>query len=157
MGSLKLSFYAIAVVAIIVGLIEIFADSGKLRGYVKYVISLIVIISLLYPIREILQVFPKSIEKLSGEIENGDSSEINESVKQAVEAGISDEIEKRFSMPADCYYVSIEIVDEGGDVFINKINIGILKKDYFRYAERIDTYLKSTYGCEINVIQEFEE
>lgn len=156
MNSIRESLYYIAVIVISTGIIEIFSGSGRLQKYTKFVVSLVVILSLMYPLGSLTKIFTEEIPNLNVESES-ELAEANEQLKKTLENSIKESIETNLSVPSDAFDVKTTISRENNEIIIKNINITITNKSYFRYAERIEAYLKSNFGCEIYVLQDFKE
>ena len=155
MEHLRTTLYSIAVVAIASGVINLFSTSDKLKKYTSYAISLAITLSILSPIKNIL-LSPNSI--VFGLSENMyEQNTAENSICVALKQAIANNISDYFSIPADSFYVDITIDQNNSEQLITSISVTIKEKKLFSYAERIEAYLKSNFGCKITVTQSLEE
>lgn len=153
MTEIKNAFYSIAIVAIISGILDIFTKSSKHRKYIQYIISLIVIAALLSPIQSAIN----SIYEL--DLKYKDESTLYES--QAEEylcttyiKAVTNDISNKYKIPTEALKINVKTDNY---TVIESITIYINNSTYFRYAERIQVYINDEYGCEVEVIQRFDE
>ncbi len=156
MESLKNTLYIVAVIAISTGIIDLFTNSDKLNKYTKYVTSLVVIISLLHPFGILISQLPEALSGLDNS-PNSQLTENNPEIKKALDTAITYDIESYFSIPQNIIETDIVLLSNADDTLVNSITIKIKNKDYNRYCERIEYYIKSNYGCEVKVLQSTKE
>jgi hypothetical protein len=151
MNSIKSILYSVAVIGVFSGLFELLSSTSKYQKYIKYAASLLVVIALLSPIQHLFDLLKDnefSDDKLYPEYEY----EHNDYIQEVICNAIKDDLCKKYVLPADSLAVSIVIKDS----VIESIDIIIKDQTYFRYAERLEAYMNTSYGCKIKVIQEFE-
>lgn len=153
--------YAVFVISLSAGAVEIFAPVGETKKYIKYVISLVVLIAVVSPLVRAVGFAPKMIEALSTAIEAenvGETGSIGDEriYGELVEAGRCG-IEKSICESV-CDRFSIDAGDVGADVMLDDSdldNIGIesvtlcISKNVIMIPESdIVTYVKEITGCE---------
>ena len=150
MEAIKSYISMLITVSISAGIINIIAPDGNIKKYVKYVISLSVVIILLLPFKDLIYTLPKSYVIHSEEIAVMKSTEeiIIERSIDKIKTDIADIISKRFMITVD----NIEIIynaDDYENVTIEKI---IIYTNHF--ASDIEHYLNNMMYCEIEVIND---
>ncbi len=155
MEEIRSSFYAIAVISVSVGIIDVFSESGKLKKYTKYIVSLVVVASLLMPLKSILDFLPDVFDyKLKSEMQENESVD-NSSMKETILFGIKKNISDNFSIPDSSFVADIEFENNGNESVITKIDITITDKKYFHLCEKITLFLSGSFACEVSVVQNF--
>lgn len=155
MDSIKTTLYTLSVIAVTTGIIDVLNTSEKLSKYTKYITSLVVILIILSPFKNIFADFTNTFgqtDKL-----NDTTQELNTQIEEAFESAITYDLSNKVSIPNNAFITDITITSTEADTLIETIEITITNREYNRYTERIEYYLKSNYGCEIKVIQYFEE
>gem|GEM_PF-5842766 len=155
MTEIKSSLYTIAITAISAGILDIFSQSGKLKKYVKYIISLIIVISLLLPIGNIISSIPDNAEP--PDIQPEHENTIDTNIENTFVLALKNSIHSRFSIPSEAIDIKIGTEKNNKEIYINKISVIIKDKTYFCFSERINVFLKSITDCEIEVIQDIKE
>lgn len=155
MEHIKEALYLLSAVSVISGMAEIFCSNGKLRKYASYIVALIVITVLTIPICSFLGSFDLSSFDINLQLPQ--ESYTDEQLKQTIESAIQRNIESTLGIPYAYLRTEIVFSDSDSETVIESISVKILNRKYFSYAERVDAYLKSIFGCEIKVIQNIEE
>ena len=153
--------YSILAIAIISGILSaIIADSNPLKKYVNYISSLILVIVLLSPIKNLLNSsfnikeyinsFYHNI-KTEEIIENSNSLIVNTS-KESVSNGIKSAILERFSFKDDDVYVYLDIDSEDiTSIKINQVNVILTNEASWSDTDRVKEFLDELLGCKVNV------
>lgn len=122
--------YSILIISLVCGVINIFAPDGKLKKYIKYTVSLAVVLTLLLPFRNIIYTIPKQLMDNMKAIENSvsdtyDGLEAGEAyTKQTVEflkKEIISSVKSRFNK-----IISVDIIVDASDysnIIIRSIDI----------------------------------
>ena len=155
MDSIRSSLYTIAITAVSVGILDIFTKSGAVKKYVKYAVSLIVIIALLLPITKIISNSPNNIYLPREDMESNENT--SEVILDTLSTAIKNNITSRFSIPDNAMSVQINTKYNTEEILIEKITITITEKTYYPYQERIYYLLKSMIDCEVEVVQDIKE
>lgn len=155
MDNIKTTFYTLSVIAVTTGIIDVLNTSEKLSKYTKYITSLVVILIILAPFKNIFADFTNTFGQTDKP--NDTPQELNTQIEEAFESAITYELSNKMSIPNNAFLTDITITSTESDTLIEAIEITITNREYNRYTERIEYYLKSNYGCEIKVIQCFEE
>ena len=154
MNSIKEVFFNIALISIVCGLLDVLSISGKLKKYVIYIASLIIILSIISPISNLTNLFDNNEFNYSSKEEQiKNTSYIN----QSIELVITNDICNYFTLPTSAINSTATLSIDKNQTIIENIDINILDSKYNRHAQRIDTYLRSRYSCEISVNQKIEE
>lgn len=149
--------YTVALISVGSGIFELFSYSGKLKKYTSFAVSLCVVVSLLTPVLNTLATLPSNLE-INNNFFNGIHIPREEdSLKNALNEVIIEDISSKMKIPKDVFYTEIDTKSENGEITVTRLTLYVIKKDYFRYCERIEAYIKSSYGCETKVIQHFKE
>lgn len=156
-SEIREAVYAIVVISIASGCISIFSPYGKMKKYVKYIVSLIVIASLMRPVNAIFAKIPSYLDSVENIVEQNENEQDRSGLTSAVEQGIKNVLMQKFSITDDAFSVHTDLkTDDGGSV-VEKIEVKLKNRDIFYLCEEIKLYLKSSFGCEISVIQDFGE
>lgn len=156
MGDLRASVYSLAIISVSVGILDIFSGFGGLKKYTKYIISLILVCSLLLPVKNIFSVLKQGLfEDFSDSFSDSELVDENSYITP-VEIGLSKKISDYFSLPPSAFLVEIQIDNTKNEKIITDIIITLTDRKYFYLCEKIEAYLKSSFGCEVSVIQNFE-
>lgn len=156
MEYIKNTVYILAVIAVTTGILDILNSTGKLSKYTKYITSLVVIICVLAPFKNFVSDFSFRLEH-SEITENFPKKESEEQIKDALTRAISNDLSNKFPIPFNSFKTEIVLNSNKSETLIESVTITITNHEYNRYSERIEYYLKSNYGCEIIIIQNFEE
>ncbi len=156
MESIKNTVYILAVIAVSTGVLDVLNSTEKLSKYTKYITSMVVIICILTPLKNFVSDFSFSLEE-SYITENFTKKESEIQVKEALISAISYDLSNRLSIPDDAFKTEIVLNSNKSETLIESVTITITNHEFNRYSERIEYYLKSNYGCEISIIQNFEE
>ena len=155
MENIRSSVYSLAIISVSVGIIDVFSGFGALKKYAKYIISLIVVCALLLPIKNIFSELNNGLFK--GIPDDLSDSQLldDRSYITSVEIGLSRKISEYFSLPLSAFYTEIKTENTKNEVVITDINVTITDQKYFYLCEKIKVYLKSSFGCDISVVQSF--
>lgn len=151
MNTLRQTFFCITTVSVTYSIIKLFGTNNRLKKYTDYAVSLVIILSLISPIKQLLGSDP--ISKIQLEIPSVNQIEADASYAHIFEQAIKQSIEERLALPSDKYELSLILYSKDGYIYIEKIEAAITDKSYFKYADRLDSYLRSELECEITVIQ----
>ena len=136
-------------IAIFSGIITTFSSCTKNQKYLNYVISLFIILALISPFQSFLEsLHINDFEHHQTDIEKTPTH------NQTIALAIKEDLQQKFKLDQDAIDVQCEICDEN---YINNLTIEINNDEYFRYAERLNLYAKSQYGCDAQIIQNFGE
>ncbi len=157
MEGLRSSVYALAIISVSVGIVDVFSGFGNLKKYTKYIVSLVIVCTLLAPIKSVFSVLKDGVfEGFSNDFSDVDLIDEN-AYTISVEMGISKKISDYFSLPLSAFSTKIEIDNAKGEKIITSINVNITEQKYFYLCEKIEAYLKSSFGCDVSVVQVFGE
>ncbi len=156
MTNIKTGLYMLITLSVCMGALNTFFQNGKLQKYVKYIVSLIVIYSIFstFNVSDIKQLLNFNSLTLNHTEQNIDQ---NMYIKNTVETSLKDNLLKRFNIPQESISLAIDIQEDDEEIIINKIKVSIKDKSYNGYAERINAYLNSEFGAEIEVTQNIRE
>lgn len=157
MSEIREAIYAISVISVASGCINVFSPDGRMKKYVKYIVSLVVIASLLRPISYIFTQIPSYLDSVENITEQSQNTNDSSGMENAVEEGIKNVLMQKFSLKNDSFNVHAELKKSENSNLVEKIEIRIKDRESFYLCEEIKLYLKSTFGCEISVIQDFGE
>ena len=142
------------------GILLTLTPEGKIKKYVQYIISLVLIISIIAPISSLLlsvtdlkrdlQDYISDI-LVSEKIEISNSLIINTGIEKISE-GIKEAIVDKYNF--DENEISVELILNGENIStikIAKINVYLTGKSSWSDANKIEEYLKSLIGGDINV------
>lgn len=149
--------YTIALISVVSGIFELFSHSGKLKKYTSFAVSLCVVISLLTPVLKTLAALPSNLEINNGIFKDVNIPQEEDSLKEALKQIITEDVSSKMKIPKDVFYTEIDTKNENGEITVTSLTLYVTNKEYFRYCERIEAYIKSSYGCETKVIQHFKE
>lgn len=156
MTDIKTSLYMLIVLSVGLGALNTFFQNGKLQKYIKYIVSLIVIYCIFstFSINNISQLinFNFTINEY-----NEQNINPNQYIKTTIENSIKDNIIKRFNIPNESISLKIDTQENDTELIVSYIKLNITDKKYNGYAERLNAYLRSEFGCEIEVIQNIRE
>ena len=152
MNGINNALYSIAITAFTVGIINAFFSSSRLKKYIKYTTSLIIIIILLSNTLNAVTSAESSVEKMQNDLLANQDTDINQLQKPIIYA-IEDSISQRFSIPGDCFATEIQTSKNNNQLIVEKINISITNAQYNYLAQRISAYIRSEFGCEAIVNQ----
>jgi len=155
MEQIKEGLYLISAVSVISGIAEIFYTNSKLKKYASYIVSLIVITALILPICSFLGNF--DLSSFDTSIQPPQVNNNEEQLKKTLESAIQRNVESTLGIPYAYLETEIILSRSDSEAMIEKVSVIILNRKYFSSAERIGTYLKSIFGCEIEVTQNIEE
>jgi len=157
MEGLRSSVYSLAIISVSVGIIDIFSGFGNLKKYAKYIVSLVVVCALLVPVRSMfLKANVESFDRYLGDITE-DEDHSSGSYTASLEMGLKTKISDYFSLPLSTFSVEIETEKTQSEVIITDIKTVITEQRYFHLCEKIEAYLKSSFGCNVTVVQNFGE
>ncbi len=156
MEQIKNILYIIAVISITLGFFELFSSTVKKKNNLNYIVSLIIIILIVSPLKNIFT-SPDLKDDLKLDVFEPNENEYYKSINPSFEKAILKILSDNFSIPESCLEIKIETTQNGDELLISKIDVCIINENYFRYAEKIKSFLQTNYGCEICVIQNFEE
>ena len=144
------------VLSICLGALNTFFQTGKLQKYVKYIVSLIVVYCIFstFSISDINQLV--NFNTVAKDFTDQNINP-NEYIKSTVENSIKDNIIKRFNIPNESISLNINTQEDDSEIIVSDIKVIINDKKYNGYAERLNAYLHSDFGCEIDVIQKLRE
>ena len=155
MTEVRSTLYSLAVLCIVIGIIEIFYKSGKVKNYSEYIVSLIVLIAILTPTVSFIKNLSLDFEELS--VQDSASEDNISSLKQTMALAIKKNISDNLHIPRE--YLSVDIYTSvyDNEILIEKVNVEILNSDYFGMADRLKAYLQSIIECEVKISQKIEE
>ena len=153
MTEIKQALYTVAVIAVSAGIFNLFTQSSTLKKYTKYALSLTITISLLYPLTALGDNLPNLFSEIDVP-QNTLTTPQDDYLISALKQSITEEISNYFQIPTDVFESEVMTSIHPDEILIDSIHIKITDKSYYRYAERIEYYLKSTFGCQIKVTQE---
>lgn len=156
MEEFKNTVYVLAVIAITTGILDVLNTSEKLCKYTKYITSLVVILSLLAPFKDLFSNFSYTLNQSNFD-RNISVQEALPEIKTSLTSAIEFDLSNKLSIPESVFETEIFLTSKEPDTLIESITITITDIEYNRYSERIEYYLKSNYGCKVNVIQCFKE
>ena len=156
MENIKNTAYVLAVVAIATGLLDVLNSTEKLNKYTQYITSLVIIICILSPLKNtVYEIYRSSIKYNITENKHNDESE--KQLKETLCSAITNDLSNKLSIPYSVLKIDIKLTQTQEDKIIKLITVTVTTREYNRYSERIEYYLKSNYGCETKIIQCFEE
>lgn len=151
---------SILVLAVISGIINSLVNSGVIKKYVNYFISLIVVLVLLSPLFKILSSFDSIKEyinnfihsiKTEEIIDNSNELIVNTSEKRVCD-GIKEMIISKFNFESTDVYVSLECnKSEISSIKITAVNVILTNKASWSDTDAVKAYLDKAVGCKINV------
>jgi Stage III sporulation protein AF (Spore_III_AF). len=149
METIKSYISILIVVSISAGAVNVLAPDGNIKKYIKYLISLSVIIILLLPFKDLTFTLPKILNSYETEIAISTSAEdliVTYSIAE-IKNNIKTLIKDRFNITVD---VKIDYnADDYENVTIEKITV------YSKYfADDIKRYLSNMMYCEIEVVND---
>ncbi len=156
MENLKNTIYGLAVISITAGILDVLNASEKLSKYTKYLTSLVVILALLSPFKNIISDLSYTLNQSYFD-KNISAQETSPELKNAIKSAIDYDLSNRLSIPHNAFETEIILSSTGLDTLIESVTITITDKNYNRYSKRIEYYIKNDYGCNANVIQCFKE
>lgn len=156
MDELKKTLYNIAIISVTSGFFDIFTTSGRLKKYINYIISLVILTSIFHPTITMLNKLPNAFPEKTYNTTDYQSNK-NEYIKSSVITSVEQNIENRLSIPTHVFSTDVTITEDSEKTLITEIRITITDKNYFRYGERIYDYLKSNFGCSVIVKQDTKE
>ena len=142
------------------GILLTLTPEGKIKKYVQYIISLVLIISIIAPtsslllsvtdLKRDLQDYISDI-LVSEKIEISNSLIINTGIEKISE-GIKEAIVDKYNFDENEISVELILNDENiSAIKIAKINVYLTGKSSWSDANKIEEYLKSLIGGDINV------
>ena len=136
----RMSGFILSLVCVAAGtaLIDGFVPDGAMKKYVRYLVSLIVLLMLVSPIRRMIGALPSLTSTTSGDYAAVDALARANSI---VARHIEEDIAKRFSLRESEVQATYDGV--GISVRVRK-HIGIIESD-------VELYVMNTYGVEVEV------
>ncbi len=157
MEGLRSTFYSISIISVAVGLIEVFSENGSLKKHTKFIVSLVVICVLLTPVKSLFNTFNDGrFDDIFGGFNVDDSIDDN-SYSKTFEISISQKISDYFSIPMSAFNTEVKVEAVDKEKMIIGIRVNVTEQKYFYLCEKIEAYLKSTFGCDVSVVQHFGE
>jgi len=150
MESIKTTFFTISTLSVFLGVIKLIANTEKSswKKYINLIVSLLIITLLLSPINEIL----KELNNFINIFENQNdppTTDLYVPIERSIGLGVKNMLCDKLAIPKNSLFVTASVIQENNEYIINNLTITINQREYFSYAERIESYLKSTLGCEI--------
>jgi hypothetical protein len=153
MDSIKSYLMTLIVVSITAGVINIFSPEGVIKKYIKYAVSLSVVIILLLPFKDLIYTIPKlmndyDLSNLGNNAVSVSSDDVASSdwllaqlTVNNIEANLSQMIDDRFGLKD----TEIEIIYDAGDsqeIVLSKVNVIIndditAKEDIIYYVNDV--------------------
>ncbi len=127
MGDIKEFIMSLAAVSAASALLDGFTPDGALKKYLRYIVSLLILVVLLTPIKGALEIIPS----LAAGIEmKYDSVEAFASANSVVAMHIKQALVERFSLDAD----EVNVKYDGEKMIINiKKRLGLIEGDFRAY------------------------
>ena len=147
METIKSYISMLIAVAVSAGAINVIAPDGNMKKYIKYLISLSVVIILLLPFKDLTFTLPKMMNLRDSDIAVSASAEdliLAYSIAE-IEDNVKSLISQRFNLTAE---VDIEYnADDYENVTIDKITV---YSNFF--GKDIQKYLNNIMYCEVEVV-----
>lgn len=154
MEEIKSYISTLIIVSITTGAINILAPDGSIKKYIKYLISLTIVIILLLPFKDLIYTIPKMLESYQVEFDESDLNLMvsNENLMinytlQEIKNNIKELLSNRFMIKIDDIEIEYSINES---VDITKIIVYSDCNDLF--ASDIRKYLSDVMYCEIKVV-----
>lgn len=153
-------FITLLVVSFVGGIINSILPSGGLKKYVKYIISLVCVITLVSPLTSIVLNATSIKDGIINFVDNTiikDKIEISNSLilntsAEKIGDGIKDTIIDKYGFEEKEVIVDVLFNDENkSSITIEKIEIYLTGKASWSDCTKIEEYLKSLTGCNISV------
>ncbi len=157
MEGLRSTFYSISIISVAVGLIEVFSSNGSLKKHTKFIVSLVVICALLTPVKNLFDTFNSGRFDSFFDGFKVEDSTADSSYSKTFEISISQKISDYFSIPVSSFDTEVRFETIDKEKMITDIRVNITDQKYFYLCEKIEAYLKSTFGCNVSVVQYFGE
>lgn len=152
MGALRDSLCCIAIISLLYGVFKTLCSNERLKKYTDYALALIFITTLISPVKALIDFDYGNIKSYFGDYSLPEDNK-HGSYTDAIEKALKDNISTRLAIPSDAYEISIIITEINNELIIEKIQLTVTDKEYFKYADRLQSYLKTELGCEISVMQ----
>lgn len=160
MEELKSYISTLIIVSVAAGAINVMAPDGNIKKYIKYLISLSVVIILLLPFKNLIYTLPKILEsyeiKFAEEemsvLKSAEELIIDQSVYE-IKKNINAVILNRFMIKIEVGDITIDYnADDYENVELNKITVYSDCNDLI--ARDIERYLTNMMYCEVEVIND---
>ena len=145
MSTIRQALLNVAIISIVAGITEKATQSGRLKKYTKYAISLVTLLILLSPLTSL----SLSQNDLKSELftnHEEDISEYRSALERSIGEAITADIEGALKLPGNTLKTKVTISNESSPT-VESITVNITNADYNRYYERIEYHIKNTYGC----------
>ena len=148
------------VISFVGGIINSILPNGGLKKYVKYIISLVCVISLVSPLSSIVlnaSSIKDGVTSFVDKIIINDKVEISNSLilntsAEKISEGIKDTIINKYNFEEKEVFVDVIFNKKNNAaITIDKIEVSLTGKASWSDCERIEEYLKSLTGCNISV------
>lgn len=148
------------VISFVGGIINSILPDGGLKKYVKYIISLVCVISLVSPLTSIVlnaASIKDGVTSFIDEIIIKDKIEISNSLildtsAEKINEGIKETIIEKYGFDEKEVFVNVVFNHKNNaSITIDKIEVSLTGKSSWSDCERIKEYLKDLTGCNISV------
>ena len=138
MGEVRGFIMSLVSAAAATALIECFVPDGGMKKYVKYLVSLIVLLVLLSPIKKLIGAIPEAIDDISGDYSSVEAlSRANSIVAMHIEKSLRE----KFSLGVN----DVDVVYDGAQISVGvRRHIGLFESDFVQY-------IFDNYGVEAEV------
>lgn len=144
------------VVALSSGLVYALSPSGKLKKYVKFIVSLCVVTALIYPIITFAKTVPDKIENIKtdtdisvGNIYNEIYSEITSKTRENIENEVKNSVCSRFGYDENDVFVIVTLDTENISA-VNITDVTVFVSDISK-KEKINSYLSELFLYRVNI------
>lgn len=149
-------------VAILAGVVDqLLSEKGKLRGQVRLLCGLCLLLVMIAPIGRALAALPNLFEDGMAAIENAESEAgeydkilegtVKEAVRQELASALTQKLAKEFGVNAETVRVGISF-ENGEPLRLKRVLVTLTGKDIFRNPYAIEESLSSLLGCECVVV-----
>lgn len=157
MEKLKEIAYCLCILSVSSGISSLFTVNSKLKKYVEYLISLLVIISLALVfgnvdnsvLADFYSVLPDDTQQKN----------IEENHFGTIEYVIRKNISEQFDIKPTDIAVSAEMTQKDENTILNKVNISLSNSKDFEKKSKIEYYVNNTLSleCEIKTVEKKDE
>ena len=146
---------SLTVLGALSGAVMVFAPDNGIKKYLKYLVSLIIALTLLMPLKNVIFALPKYLENMSGTYQSYDSDGITlpdsteilvNCTAHKLRAELEYSVQRLFGINADI--LPVFDLSDPQSIKLEKLIVTIYDQ---RTAETVKMYLQKQIGCEVEL------